>query len=136
MTIFIRRPLTLWDASRHGDQPYAATLIFREADPFAVALVIPDHDADGVHEVVFSRALLIDGLEAPCGEPGFAQIEPHAVSDYITLTLPIAGGQRELYAERSALEAFVDESFVLVLLGGEREPAAAELDRWLAEVTP
>ncbi|WP_188188083.1 SsgA family sporulation/cell division regulator [Nonomuraea sp. SYSU D8015] len=126
-------PILLWNAARHSDEPYTATIVYRSDDPFAVEIVIPDHD--GVHEVVLYRDLLIDGLEKPTGESGFPLVKPHAVRDYITLTVPCRGGLRELYAERDAVEAFLEKTCRMVPLNRQRPIARAELDRWLAEVT-
>jgi hypothetical protein len=133
MRDLIHRPLILWDAAKHGDDPYDAWIVYRADDPFAVTILIPD--CDGVHEVVLGRDLLIDGLEEPTGEPGFPRVEPHGVRDYSTLTLPVGDGLRELYAERAEMEAFLGETCRMVPLNKQRPIARAELDRWLSEVT-
>ncbi|WP_165969581.1 SsgA family sporulation/cell division regulator [Nonomuraea terrae] len=132
-TNFVHRPAILWVADRHDEQPYAASLVYRLSDPFAVELVLPRGDGRHVTKVLFGRALLIDGLEKPTGD-GAVRIEPHIVdSDYITLTLPLNGRRQELYAERVKLEAFIDATFRLVPLGREKD--LIDLDGWLLEVT-
>jgi len=148
----LERRLLLWDASRHGIEPYRCTLVFRRDDPFAVDLVFPVRDItkvtndelrvhpdsrdDAISVVVtFSRALLIDGLEAPAGV-GEVRVEPHIVDrDYITITLPLTADGVEFYTERRSVEAFVDATCRMVPLGREPAMAGGELDRWLAEVT-
>lgn len=118
----IRRPLILWNATQAGDQPSAATIIFRRDDPFAVV-------------ITFSRALLIDGLEAPAGE-GAVRVEPTATDfDFITFTLPLTADGVRFYAERGPLEAFVDATYQIVPLGSELLLASKELDMWLIGVT-
>ncbi|MEV0993382.1 SsgA family sporulation/cell division regulator [Nonomuraea sp. NPDC050202] len=134
MKTILRRPLILWDPSRHDDQPYTASIIFRRDDPYAVTILIPDHDTNKMHEVVIARALLIDGLMEPTGELGFAYVEPHAVQEYVTLTLPLRNGLRELYAERVPLESFRDATCRMVPLPEQRPIAQADLERWLAGV--
>ncbi|MFI7126036.1 SsgA family sporulation/cell division regulator [Nonomuraea sp. NPDC050153] len=151
MNMTLRRPLILWAVTRDGDQPHAASIIFRRDDPFAVEIVLPLHDVDAVTNdqlrvdpdsrddaisvvITFSRALLIDGLEAPAGE-GQVRVEPHIVdSDYITIRLPLTADGVAFCTERAPLEAFVDATYRMVPLGGEKRLAAKELDRWLAEV--
>lgn len=147
----MRRPLILWNAARHGDQPHAAAIVFRRDNPFAVEIILPLHDPDTVTNdqlrvhpgarddeisvaIPFSRALLIDGMEEPAGE-GDVRVAPHIVdSGYISLTLPLTVGGVEFYTERGPLEAFTDETLRMVPLGGEIAIADAELDRWLAGV--
>lgn len=146
MKTIVRRPLILWNAAQHGDQPHAATILFRRDNPFAVEIILPLHDPDTVTNdrlrihpgprdefarndeisvaIPFSRALLIDG------------VAPHIVdSGYISLTLPLTAAGVEFYTERGPLEAFTDETLRMVPLGGEIAIADAELDRWLAGVT-
>ncbi|MFB4275694.1 SsgA family sporulation/cell division regulator [Nonomuraea sp. MTCD27] len=152
MKTTLSRPLTLWNAARHGDQPHAATITFRRDDPFAVEIILPLWDIDMVTNdglrvdpdsrddmvsvlIPFSRALLIDGLEDPSGE-GAVRVEPHIVdSGYITFTLPLTADGVEFYTERAPLESFVDAALRMVPLGGEMPLADRELDCWLAEVT-
>ncbi|MFI7470540.1 SsgA family sporulation/cell division regulator [Nonomuraea sp. NPDC049646] len=152
MKKIVERQLLLWDASRHGVEPYRCTLVFRRADPFAVDLVFPVRDItkvtndqlrvhpdsrdDAISVVItFSRTLVIDGMEAPAGA-GTVRIEPHIVDrDYITITLPLTAAGVEFYAERRSLEAFVDATCRMVPLGAELAPAGRELDRWLGEVS-
>jgi hypothetical protein len=150
MKKLIHKPLILWNAARHGDQPYAATIVYRQADPYAVEIVLPLHDVDAVTNdrlrvdpdsrddaisvvITFGRALLLDGLDAPAGE-GSVRVEPHIVDGYITFTLPLTADGVEFYAEREPLEAFVDATCRMVPLGGEYDGAVDELDRWLAGV--
>lgn len=135
MTKILRRPLILWNAARHGDKPYAASIIYRTDDPFAVTILFPTHRGSDVQEFVLGRALLIDGLEAPAGE-GVVRVEPHIIDqDYISITLPTTSDGVEFYTSRAGLESFVDATLRRVPLGGELAPAASALDRWLAGVT-
>jgi len=129
----IHRPITLWDATRHSDQPHHAEIFYQVPDPFAVRILIPN-PGGRAHEVAFSRALLIDGLEWRAGE-GVVEVAVHEDDpDYIVLTLRSVAGGMTFYAERAQLEAFVDATFRLVPLGGELALARQELDCWLAEV--
>ncbi|MEV0826388.1 SsgA family sporulation/cell division regulator [Nonomuraea rubra] len=148
MRTIIRRRLTLWNAAAHGDQPHAATIIYRRDNPFAVEIILPLHDPDTVTNdrlcvhpgnrddeiavlIPFSRALLIDGMEEPAGE-GDVRVEPHIVdSGYIALTLPLTREGTEFYTERGPLEAFADETLRMLPLGDEIPIADAALDRWL-----
>ncbi|MGI5287998.1 SsgA family sporulation/cell division regulator [Nonomuraea polychroma] len=130
MTGLVRRPVTLWDAARHGDEPYMATITFRADDPYAVELDIPRRGVT----VTFARDLIIDGLAWPSGD-GVVRVEPHEDdSDYLILW-PTVRRDRVFYAERDAVEAFLEETCRMVPLNRQRPIARAELDRWLAEVT-
>jgi Streptomyces sporulation and cell division protein, SsgA len=128
----IHRPLPLWDAARYGDEPYDAWIVYRAADPFAVTLLLPG--PDGVHEVVFGRALLIDGLEWPSGE-GMVRVEPHEDDPDYLILWPTSRRDVLFYVERAQVEKFIDATYRVVPLGGELPLADKELDRWLAEVT-
>ncbi|YCK35203.1 SsgA family sporulation/cell division regulator [Actinomadura sp. ATCC 39365] len=135
MKTILRRPLVLWDVSNHDTTSFAASIIYRPNDPFAVTIMVSAHGAGDAQEFVFSRALLIDGLEQPTGD-GTVRVEPHAAaSNYVIVTLTVGGTRREFFAERAPLESFIDNSLRRVPLGGELAPASRELDRWLAEVT-
>jgi hypothetical protein len=151
MRKILNRPLLLWNAARHSDKPYAATIVYRRDDPFAVEIILPLHDLDTVTNddlrvhpgsrddeisvlIPFSRALLVDGLEAPAGE-GVVRVAPHEDdSDYIVVTLPLTAAGVAFYVERAALEAFVDATFRLVPLGGEVRLVDRDLGRWLSGV--
>ena len=138
MKELIRKPVLLWDAADHDAQPYAGTLIYRAADPFAVRLLVPDHDTDDLDdmsltEIVFARDLLLIGIAEPTGD-GAVRVEPHIVDrEYPSLTLPVTRDGKEFYTERAPLEDFVTETCALVRCGSERPRVTAELDRWLAE---
>lgn len=130
---YVQQPVTLWPADGPDETLIFGTLFYRLADPFAVELVVPRGRGRKVETILFGRALLIDGLEAPTGQ-GLVRIEPHIVdSGFITLTLPLGGRPQQVSAQRSVLEAFADATFRLVPLGRERD--LIDFDGWLAEVT-
>ncbi|MFI7707582.1 SsgA family sporulation/cell division regulator [Nonomuraea sp. NPDC049480] len=131
----IRKPIILWDAAAHDEQPYFCMLVYQKSDPFAVKLLVPSHATGKVAEVVFARGLLIDGVDGPAGD-GAVRVEPHIVDrDYTTLTLPLTRDGKEFFTERAPLLDFVTETCALVPSGRERPRVTAELDRWLAGVT-
>lgn len=147
----IRRPLILWRADRHGDKPYAASIIYRRDDPYAVTIALPlrpddidtaiddlrvaDSGGDSISVLIsFARELLIDGCEAPCGE-GTVRVEPHILDlAYVTITLPVTVDGVEFYTDRPPLESFTDATLQMVPSGGEPALVDQDLNRWLAGV--
>lgn len=135
MRSLIRRPLILWDADDHDAKPYTCTIIYRPADPFAVRLLVPDHDNGDIAEILFARDLLLIGIHEPAGE-GAVRVEPHIVDrDYMTLTLPATRDGKEFYTDLAPLQEFVDDTCVLVPSGSELPQVNVDLDRWLTGVT-
>lgn len=131
----LRRRLVLWDASAHDAKPYECTIIYRAADPFAVTLLVPDHDSNDIAEVLFARGLLVDGFGEPTGD-GAVRVEPHIVDrDYMTLTLPTTRDGKEFYTDLAPLQEFVDDTCALVPFGSELPPVKLDLDRWLTGAT-
>ncbi|MER7361976.1 SsgA family sporulation/cell division regulator [Nonomuraea wenchangensis] len=131
--IFIHRPITLWSPARSAPPvPFAASAVYTPDDPFAVEFAVPSRDGGEPHSVLFARGLLIDGVAEPAGD-GDVHVAPHPDSDeWVRLELPIDGRPAEFYAERSAVDEFVDATCLLVPSG--REAAELDLDGMIARL--
>ncbi|GAA3096438.1 SsgA family sporulation/cell division regulator [Streptosporangium carneum] len=133
----ITKGITLWPTDR-PDYPLAAVLSYRVSDPYAVRLAF----VQGRKETVvygFARMLLAAGLLDRAGQ-GDVTVAPHEeVDDYLVLTVtPEHGYPFALYAQREAVQDFLDRAFGLVPLGREYEhlDVNAAITALLREVAP
>jgi hypothetical protein len=95
------------------------TLGFRTGDPYAVSLMF--HSASGDVEWVISRALLLQGLGAPCGE-GDVKVRPDVDEDARAVTvLDFCSPDGRLVAQADSLllQSFLARTFQLVPVGAE-----------------
>lgn len=97
------------------------TFGYRADDPYAVALVF--HSGSGDVEWVVSRALLLQGLAAPCGDgdikvyPGVDKEDrPATMLDFCS-----PDGRLIAQADSLALQAFLASTFELVPAGSESD---------------
>ncbi|GAB3380797.1 SsgA family sporulation/cell division regulator [Amycolatopsis echigonensis] len=107
----------------NGVDPVPARLLYDQADPWAVTLVL-DCGASGEREWVFSRDLLASGMLAAVGE-GDVRINPEDDVVWVLLTSP--SGHAELAFSRAALEKALEKTEDLVPPG--REPEFFDWDR-------
>lgn len=106
-------------------------LRYEARDPYAVRLTF-HLPGDAPVTWAFSRELLVDGVNAPCGE-GDVQIAPEGpepLSEAI-IRLQVGGDQALFRAGIAPLIAFLDRTDKLVPLGQER--TLADLDTHLDE---
>jgi hypothetical protein len=97
----------------------STTLGYRPDDPYAVSLTF--HSASGDVEWVASRALLLEGLSAPCGD-GDIMIYPSLDDDggaVAVLDFCSPDGRLIAQTDSPAVQSFLDRTFELVPAGTE-----------------
>lgn len=106
-----------------------ATLAYEPTEPYAVSTVFRTSDGDITW--VFGRDLLEDGLNSRVGE-GDVAVWPSATrsTKVVCLSLASPSGSALLEADHGEVRAFLDDSYRLVPLGGER--CLLDLDAGLA----
>ncbi len=109
-----------------GDAQVSAELNFHSRDPFAIRIVFSVDSAPSV-EWVFSRELLIDGINGPAGT-GDVQIFPCPAGIVFELSSP--NGRARLLTDAEAISNFAQETLELVPLGAESR--YFDLDREIA----
>src|SRR3954454_23390914 len=98
-----------------SDIPVHAELHYHSTDPFAVKMIFSIASSQPV-EWVFSRELLIGGIQMPAGT-GDVQIFP--THDGVVLELSSPAGRARLLADPNALAVFAEEMLEIVPLGDE-----------------
>jgi hypothetical protein len=114
------------DSDRTVEVPCA--LEYRAEEPYAVRATFRTGVAD--IEWMFSRELMLEGLQRPSGE-GDVVIWPesHGPAPLILLALNSPSGQAVMECDRPHIELFLRRSFDIVAVG--EESAAMDIDAWI-----
>ena len=117
------------DSDRSIEVP--CSLEYRAEEPFAIRATF----STGVAEIewMFSRDLILEGLQRPSGE-GDIVIWPEAARNrsLVLLALSSPSGQAVLECDRSHVELFLRRTFQIVPLG--EEGAALDVEGWIAGI--